>query len=344
MRSSRKKSSGKQWKVLIPIGLVVIELFILTYLKYRNQGLSLDFYGITYTGNIINAVMTLVLIAEITILSIRKRSIEVFKGAYYFLSISFLSLLAGGWIYNFHPIQYRYYISGYPINHSLAGIFFLIFQITQIIWISYLWLLLFKVKSLILLRSFANGIFVISLLLIFAVSYSQFLQNLNKQLLGNKKSDIGVLFGAAVISKDKPSVTLKGRIDKAAELYKRGQIQQILTTGGNAPGELSEADVAYKYLVLSGVPKDRIIKENKTVSTAGQIAYIKQRYFPTGISDISVTVITDKYHLNRINEMSKFFKIKLKYAGTDTEFRTQNLIFYKVREGVALLLFWLFGI
>ncbi|NUN08068.1 MAG: YdcF family protein [Ignavibacteriaceae bacterium] len=340
----KKKSLGRGWKIIFPIGLVLLELSILTYLKYRNQGLSLSDYTFTYTGNIINLFLVAVIISEMIILTIRKRANEVLKTAGYFITISLVSLLLAGWIYNFRPIQQNYYISVYPINHALAGIFYLVFQLTQIIWISYLWLLIFRVKGFIPLRSVSNGLFAIIILLLFSILYSQFLQNISRQMLGEKKSEYGVLFGAAVVSKDKPSNTLDGRIKKAAELYKKGQISRILTTGSNAPGELAESEVARRYLIKYGVPKDAIVKENKTVSTAGQVAYIRQHFFKNGDPQGLVTVITDKYHLNRINEMSKFFNIKLLYAGSDTEFPTQKLLYSKVREGIALLFFWLFGI
>lgn len=344
MRSGKKRIGSRGWKIVFPIALIIIELFILTFLKYRNQGLSLSDYTFTYTGNLINLFLTSVLISEILILALKNRGSEVLKSAGYFITVSLLCLLLGGWIYNFRPIQQNFYISVYPANFAFAGIFYLAYQLTQIIWISFLWLLIFKVKGFVPLRSVTNGLFIIIILLLFSVIYSQFLQNINRQLLGDRKSDIGVLFGAAVISKDKPSYTLNGRIKKAAQLYKNGQISLILTTGSNAPGELSEAEVARTYLINYGVPKDAIIKENKTVSTAGQVAYIRKNFFENKGQAASVTVISDKYHLNRINEMSKFFNISLLYAGSDSVYPAQSLLYSKVREGIALLFFWLFGI
>ena len=61
--------------------------------------------------------------------------------------------------------------------------------------------------------------------------------------------DYGIILGAAVWSGNKPSPIFRGRIKKGAELFKQKIINKIHLTGGNAPGEISEAKAALNYLV-----------------------------------------------------------------------------------------------
>ena len=65
--------------------------------------------------------------------------------------------------------------------------------------------------------------------------------------------NIAIVFGAAVWSIDKPSPMFKARIDRSHELFKNESVHAIQVTGGNAPGELSEAQTALNRLIELGV-------------------------------------------------------------------------------------------
>ena len=66
-------------------------------------------------------------------------------------------------------------------------------------------------------------------------------------ILNKSDKNIGVVLGAAVWSGNIPSPTLSARVDKALELLEQGFVGKIVLTGGKAPGELPESEVAYEY-------------------------------------------------------------------------------------------------
>src|SRR5579862_4109487 len=80
-------------------------------------------------------------------------------------------------------------------------------------------------------------------------------------------ADIIVVLGAAEY-RGKPSPVLRGRLDHALALYKRGLAPRILTTGG-AGGDpvYTEGDVGRSYLVSQGVPSEAIVVDPEGAST-----------------------------------------------------------------------------
>ncbi|MFN4174641.1 MAG: YdcF family protein [Parachlamydiaceae bacterium] len=85
------------------------------------------------------------------------------------------------------------------------------------------------------------------------------------------------MLGAAVWSDNKPSPILAARVDKAIDLMKNFNVEKVYFTGSNAPGELSEAEVALNYLKSKNVSADNVITETNTTSTTEQIQFIKNK-------------------------------------------------------------------
>src|SRR5207244_1641095 len=104
-----------------------------------------------------------------------------------------------------------------------------------------------------------------------------------------------VIFGAAEYH-GKPSPVLRGRLDRALDLYRRGLARKVITTGG-AGGDpnFTEGGVGRNYLVAHGVPSEDILVEPASTSTAETVlavAEIMQR------NDLrSCLVVSDGYHL-----------------------------------------------
>ena len=154
-----------------------------------------------------------------------------------------------------------------------------------------------------------------------------------------KEYDYGCIPGAAVWKKNKPSPIFEARIRKALELYRKNYYKKIILTGGNAPGEISEAEAAQKYLVNLGVNKKDIILEKETSTTSEQIKYLK-KYF----SNKKILIVSDGFHLSRITQIAKFFNLKVEGVSSDYTMTLEKAIYYRTRETVALLMFWLFAI
>ncbi|MFN3478156.1 MAG: FAD-dependent oxidoreductase, partial [bacterium] len=75
--------------------------------------------------------------------------------------------------------------------------------------------------------------------------------------LDKKISYTVVVLGAAVWSDNKPSPILAARVDKAIDLMKNFNVEKVYFTGSNAPGELSEAEVALNYLKSKNISADK---------------------------------------------------------------------------------------
>jgi len=150
--------------------------------------------------------------------------------------------------------------------------------------------------------------------------------------------------GAAVWSGNIPSPTLSSRVDKALELLDNLFVGKIVFTGGKAPGELPESEVAYEYARAKGVDASILIIEDSTSSTADQMRWIKNNLMTGGISSGDIIIISDAYHLPRAIEISKFFNLDIKVAESIHKQDFRDKIANKIRESIALFNFWNFAL
>ena len=79
--------------------------------------------------------------------------------------------------------------------------------------------------------------------------------------------DAVIVLGAGLRG-DRPSTTLKGRLNAAYEYHLENPDALIIVSGGQGHDEdITEAEAMKKYLVALGIPDDRIVKEEKSTST-----------------------------------------------------------------------------
>jgi vancomycin permeability regulator SanA len=165
----------------------------------------------------------------------------------------------------------------------------------------------------------------------------------NSLIEKNMKADAGVVLGAAVWGGNRPSPVLRERINKGFELYKSGMIRYMVVTGGGSPGEMTEAEVSKNELIKKGIDEKSIIIENRSVSTLEQITYVNNSlYKKNKWSDI--ILITDNFHLQRSKQICDFFNINAYTVSTDTPLSTESTFSFSIKESLAIILFWLFGI
>lgn len=83
-------------------------------------------------------------------------------------------------------------------------------------------------------------------------------------VLGNRLNDDGSI-----------TEIMKNRLDMAAEAYRKFNPDKIIVSGGlaNPKANASEADKMYEYLVENGVPADKIVKEDKSLTTKQNALY-----------------------------------------------------------------------
>lgn len=84
------------------------------------------------------------------------------------------------------------------------------------------------------------------------------------------RADVAIILGNHVYADGRLSPWLKGRVDKALDLYRQGRVKKIFASGGiseNPEGNYPEADAMKAYLVAKGVPAADIIADNQGINT-----------------------------------------------------------------------------
>lgn len=316
---------------------------LVTFIKYKINGLSLLDYRIDYIGNILNILISAWVISGFLILGLKKKQIE--KGRLNFLLIlqilSLISLIVSIVLFDFIKLATNEYLFSFPIKKVYTGFLMIISLFLQIYSLLYSWGLILGLEKLFEVRTLVRSISAVLILVLFSIFFVWNVTDYNSK--NNNQYEYGLVPGAAVWKKDKPSPIFEGRIRKALELYRQGIIKKIILTGGNAPGELSEAEVAYKYLTNLGVDYKNLIVEQLTSTTTEQIKYLRNNHGDF-VSSSRILIISDDFHLSRILQICRFFNIEAKGISTDYKLTFEKTIFYRTRESIALLLFWFFAI
>lgn len=156
-------------------------------------------------------------------------------------------------------------------------------------------------------------------------------------------ADAAVVLGAAVWSGDRPSPVLRERVRRAWELLDDNRVEFVVLTGGHAPSEMSEAEVARRLLMEMGADPTRLVKEERTGSTLEQILYVRDTLQHTQDWH-SFIIVSDQFHLKRALEICEFNRINAQGVSSESPLSPVSLIFYHLRESAALLLYWLFGL
>ncbi len=308
--------------------LVLLYTAALLFLKYYFNGLSIRDFSLLKFGNLIDLFPLLVIFLG---LNLKRNEVltSTLRPLYYQLFLAFFFLFLF-FFFREKLILTNAYLFGYSLNRILS-LLFLIFSFGLVLSVGFF--LVLKKPSFIR---------VVSAVLVFALVLLTFsvLLNIKTQLKDEydypkEKFDIGIILGAAVWRKNAPSSILRHRIEKAIELYRKGKIRKIQVTGSNAPGEMSEAFVSKKFLLHHGIPRKAILFENRTHSTIEQIRFIKEKFG----EEKRIAIISDPFHLERIEEMSNFFNLKVNGISSESKLNWRKLIYYALRDSIALILF-----
>ncbi len=298
-----------------------------------------------YTGNMINLITCGLVFLSLLFLRIQKSSVFF---AYYKVFMRLLIIgvigISLGKIFIMFPVPFpTMYLFEQPARRLFVGAFFLTFQITQLMIFLYCAFLISGRTSKILFRAFVYCGFILAIGL-GAVLIHQSLYRNNEEKYSEDKYEVGLVFGAAVWPQNKPSPVLVARLQKVIELYQNKTIQKIQLTGANAPGEQTEAKVARKYLDSYALPDSIFLPlEEKSTSTSEQIRFVKNDLLEKH-KYTKVALISDNYHAPRIDEVAKFYNLTIPTFAAEIKLSGNHDIMYKLREGFALLMFWLFGV
>jgi uncharacterized SAM-binding protein YcdF (DUF218 family) len=117
----------------------------------------------------------------------------------------------------------------------------------------------------------------------------------------SRPADAIVVFGAAEYV-GRPSPVYRARLDHAADLFRKGLAQIVITTGGaGADLRYSEGQVGREYLQSLGISDDHLIAETQSKDTAESArrvgAILRANHMHTCLA------VSDGYHIFRIKHM-----------------------------------------
>ncbi|MFH1196440.1 MAG: YdcF family protein [bacterium] len=325
--------------------LVLIDALILFYLKYTMNDLPLSAFSISFIGNILNIIFTLGLVIGLIILIVSKHDIPRYRQ--WILLIFCLIMLIPHLILLFktssgYVLPDKYFLN-YSLDKAFIGFLFILSEFTKILTLFYAWSKFTATGGLVFLKSLTLTVSTILILSVLSFIYTIGFKDSSIDFGSSEKYDVAVVLGAAVWSKNRPSTIFRGRIEKAFQLYKMGAVKKIQLTGGNAPGELSEAEVGFDFLKTLGMNTDDIFVETYTSTSSDQVKFIKSRLVEK-LGFRRILIVTDHFHIRRAMEMCKFFKIQASGITSGYNMKLENLLYYRIRDSIGLLLFWFFGI
>jgi len=320
---------SKKIKLLLVFFMYAIFFFLLLLYRYTNQSYELNNISFNNLSNILNIIHFLVLSGILILCYVRLRNIpENDTTTIFFFSCFNVVLL---------PISQTL---PDPYANALSVIIFFSL-ILFCVYAAFTACMVRKKKFLkSILTTFVLSLFIISLITIYVLSYVPGNYDLQSSSITH---DSAVIFGAAVWQKNKPSPVLRERILKALSLYRSNKVNMFVVTGGNARGEITEAEAAKLFLMDKGIEESRIIVENKTSSTSEQVRYIRDSlYIKRNFKNL--ILVSDNFHLRRITEICKFNGINPIGVSSDSPLLEENIAFYAMRESIGLILFWYFGL
>lgn len=97
--------------------------------------------------------------------------------------------------------------------------------------------------------------------------------------------------------------SLRRRLDRAIECYRKNSQIRIIVSGGKGKGEaVTEAEAMREYLMENGVPKESILCEKASTTTKENLLYSRELLSDR---DETVGIITNNFHMYRSVEIAK---------------------------------------
>ena len=153
---------------------------------------------------------------------------------------------------------------------------------------------------------------------------------------------VGIVLGAG-LRKDKPSMLLRYRLDKAYEYAAEHPDLLIVTSGGQGRDEwIPEGQAMRDYLIEKGLPADRVLAENKSTSTEENFAFsldiLKERGYSADTPIVYVSNAFHCYRAGRYAARAGFTTVAALPAHTPW----RSVLPCYLREALALAYYWVF--
>ena len=155
------------------------------------------------------------------------------------------------------------------------------------------------------------------------------------QMSAEPKEDLDymIVLGAQVHG-ERPSRALKLRLEKAAQEWERCGKPTLLLSGGQGDGEsITEAECMKRFLVEKGIPEDKMILEDESVSTMENLQFCARL---SDCKEKKTGIVSNNFHVYRALKLAKkqgYQDVCGVSAGSDWRYQ----IHYMVREAFALV-------
>ncbi len=321
-------------KNIILFGLLVVNAvsgFIMLYIRHSNQSILLSNFDFSRNANLITIIL-LALLIIFTIINIISKAEYKNGGLIFLVLCSVVGLVSLFLSMNFEDKTDKIMITSVYLFSELYVLVGLIL------------LALSRSKKLHIISGF--WLMILILIILFSVTFYQvynFKDDAQAYYSGTKKANAGVVLGAAVWGGNRPSPILRERINKGFEIYEKKYVPKLVLTGGGSPNELTEGQVEMNELIKYGVDKNNLIVEDKSNSTFEQILFVRDKLYRKNKWD-RIILISDNYHLFRSSEICKFNNMNVDCISTDTPHTPEGAINFCLKETVAVIFFWTFGI
>lgn len=173
-----------------------------------------------------------------------------------------------------------------------------------------------------------SAVYVLSLMAMYSLSAILNLIHLKK----NRNADYIVVLGSGIIGK-KVTPLLAARIERGMELLYSNPNAVLIMSGGQGPGEdIPESVAMAAYAVSKGVDAERIIMEQKSVSTEENLLFSRKLIDKEAPK---IVIVTTAYHVFRALILAKQQGLKCVGFGAKTKwYFTLNAL---IREFVGYL-------
>ena len=330
--------------LLVFVLLGAIDFLTLILGKYINHRLNFDDFNLWYMGNFLTLVFSGSFILFLIIFWVKDRQ-EFTRKRMLLLILWFLGFaftIAGGYM-NQSNSGIDINLLDTPFYKLYTGVLFNIGFAFKATLSAFVVIKIFSPKRWAIV--YTGVLLLFYYLSVFLYTYIYVSDGVKTGSTYNEKNpaEVAVVLGAAVWKYNRPSTILKMRIDKGLQLYSRGIVHKLQLTGSNAPGELPEADVAFYYLLQKRINPADIRIESESRSTLDQISYIKNTLIQrNGFQKI--IIVSDAFHLTRVKEMAEFYNLSVDLVKSDLVMSDESVRYYKFREVVGLINFWMFGV
>lgn len=152
-----------------------------------------------------------------------------------------------------------------------------------------------------------------------------------------------IVLGAGV-NGTTPSLTLRTRLDAAAEYLQAHPDIPAVLSGGQGPGEdITEAQAMYTALINRGIAPERLLLEERSTSTAENLVFSMNVLNDTDVDTTAViAVVTNDFHLFRAQLIAQENGMTVIGVPAELPWWWLNANYY-VREFFALGKLWLLG-